>query len=49
MVKRDPQGMFEDLMRTNPKFRDFYEQNKDKPVSQLLSENGLDLNILNFL
>lgn len=39
----DPQGLFEQMMRDNPDFRRFVDDNRGKSPEQIASENGIDL------
>lgn len=43
----NPQYMFNQLMQSNPQFKQFVEQNKGKSPEQIAKENGLDLNTIN--
>lgn len=49
LVKGNPQGVFNQLMQTNPQFREFYEQNKNKTAEQLLREYNVNPQLLKFL
>ena len=40
---RNPQEVFNQMMQSNPAFRSFYEQNKDKTPEQVAKEHGIDL------
>lgn len=42
-IKGDPQGIYDEMMRTNPQFKQFVEQNKNKSPEQIASEHGIDL------
>lgn len=39
----NPQQMFQQMIQTNPKFRQFVEHNKGKDPMQVARENGIDL------
>ena len=39
----NPQQMFQQMIQTNPQFRQFMEQNKGKDPMQVARENGIDL------
>ncbi len=41
-----PQGMYENMLRENPAFRDFVEANKGKTPQQIASDYGLDFNMV---
>lgn len=43
----DPDQMLQQLMNTNPKFRQFVEANKGKSPEQIAQEYGIDMNLLN--
>lgn len=40
---------FNNLMNTNPQFRKFVEQNKNKSIEDIAMEYDLDLSILKYL
>lgn len=42
----NPQGMFNRLMRTNPQFKAFVEDNRGKSPQQIASEHGIDWNLV---
>lgn len=44
MARGNPQALMDSLMRTNPTFRAFAEQNAGKTPEQAFSEHGLDFN-----
>lgn len=44
MAKGNPQALMSQLMRTNPTFKAFAEQNAGKTPEQAFSEHGLDFN-----
>ncbi len=48
-VKGNPQGVFDNLMQTNPQFRKFINDNQGKSVEQIAQNYGVDLNALNNL
>lgn len=39
----NPQAVYDDLMRNNPQFQQFMQQNKGKTPEQVARENGIDL------
>lgn len=43
---KTPNELFNELMQNNPKFKQFYEDNKDKTVEQVAKENNIDLNMV---
>lgn len=49
MIRQNPQQMFNQLMRTNPQFAQFVNENKGKSVEQIAHEYNVDLNALNKL
>lgn len=46
MMGNNPQAFAENLMRSNPQFRQFVEVNKGKSVEQIAQENGIDMSLL---
>lgn len=46
---QNPQAMAQNLMNSNPQFKSFIEQNKNKSVDQIAKENGIDLSALSSL
>lgn len=44
MAGKNPDAVFNELMRTNPNFRSFVESNKGKTPEQIAREHGIDLN-----
>lgn len=42
MVGGNPQAMYDQLMRTNPQFANFVQQNQGKTPEQIAAENGID-------
>ena len=42
MAGGDPQALFERMVRTNPQFATFVEQNRGKAPDQIARENGID-------
>lgn len=42
----DPTYMFNNMMNTNPQFRQFIETNRGKTIEQVAQENGIDINAL---
>lgn len=43
---KNPDELFNKLMQSNPQFRQFYEENKNKSPEQIAKENGINLNNL---
>lgn len=39
----DPEQIAQQMMQSNPQFRQFMEQNKGKTPEQVAKENGIDL------
>jgi len=48
-VKGNPQGMFNNMMQTNPQFRKFINDTRGKSVDQIAQEYGVDMSLLNNL
>ena len=46
LAKGNPQPIFENMMRNNPQFRKFVEENKGKSPEEIARANGLDPLIL---
>ena len=46
LISKSPNELFNEMMETNPKFKEFYEANKDKTVEQVAKENNIDLNMI---
>ena len=42
----DPEQIAEQMLQSNPKFKQFMEMNKGKTPEQVARENGIDLNAL---
>ena len=42
----NPQGMYEQLMRTNPQFADFVRQNQGKTPEEIAKEHGIDYGMI---
>lgn len=40
----NPEKIAQQMMQSNPQFRQFVEQNKGKTPEQVAKENGIDLN-----
>lgn len=45
----NPDAIFNQMMQTNPRFRQFVEENQNKSVEQIAHENGIDMNTINQL
>lgn len=43
----NPDAIYQQMINTNPKFRQFINDNKGKSAEQIAQENGIDLSILN--
>ena len=46
MAKGNPEGMFKQMMQSNPQFRSFVDANKGKPADQIAREHGIDPGML---
>lgn len=46
MAKGNPQGMFNQMLKTNPQFASFVESCKGKNPMQIAQEYGLDPNLI---
>lgn len=42
-------AVYNQLMQSNPQFKQFVEQNRGKSPAQIAQENGIDINFLNSL
>lgn len=49
MVKSNPRGMLANMMRSNPQFRQFVEQNRGKSPEQIAEAYGIDPSLLKSL
>lgn len=47
LSSRDPNMVYQEMMRTNPQFKEFVEKNKGKSVEEIAKENGIDPSVLN--
>lgn len=45
-AKGDPEGTYQMLMQTNPRFAEFVRKNQGKSPQQIAQENGIDMNML---
>ena len=43
MLQGNPASAYDQLMRTNPQFRQFVQDNKGKSPEQIAQEHGIDL------
>lgn len=43
---KNPDDMYNQLMKNNPQFRHFVEANANKTPQQIASENGIDFNTI---
>lgn len=41
-----PQGIYENMLRDNPEFRNFVDANKGKTPQQIAADYGLDFNVV---
>lgn len=41
---KDPDQVITQMLRSNPQFRQFYDENKGKSPEQIAREHGLDFN-----
>ncbi len=46
LCKQDPEAIFNNLLQTNPQFKDFVEKNKGKPIEQIANECGVPMQLL---
>lgn len=46
LIKGDPNGMYENMIKTNPQFAQFVRENKGKTPEQIARENGIDFNLV---
>lgn len=46
LIQSNPQAMFESLMKTNPQFKKFVEDNQGKTPEQIAKENRIDWALL---
>lgn len=49
LKKGNPDAVFNQMMQSNPQFRQFVAENKGKSGEQIASEYGIDLNTLKML
>lgn len=42
----NPNKMIEDMLNSNPMFREFYNANKDKSMEQVAQQYGIDPNMV---
>ena len=47
LARGNPQGVFNNLMKTNPQFAQFVRENKNKSPEQIAKEHGIDPESLN--
>lgn len=45
----NPEAIAEQMLKSNPQFKQFVEENKGKSGEQIASEHGIDLNTLKML
>lgn len=41
--------MYQQMVKTNPQFKSFVEQNKDKTIQEIADSYGIDMNTINQL
>lgn len=46
MAKENPDALFENMMKTNPQFKNFVEGCKGKSPEQIIQHFGLDPNLI---
>lgn len=46
MAGRNPQDLYNDMINTNPQFKEFVENNKNKTIEDIALEYDIDLNLL---
>ena len=46
---KNPNDVLNTMLQTNPQFAQFYDANKNKPIEQIASENGVNLDTLKSL
>ena len=49
MTGKNPQAVFDQMLRTNPQFAQFVQSIKGKDINQVARENGIDLDTLKSL
>ena len=47
MINGNPEAVYQQMMQSNPQFRQFVESNQGKSPEQIAQENGIDFNLLN--
>ena len=45
-ILRNPNEVYEEMMNSNPDFRKFVEENKNKSIQQIASDYNVDPNLL---
>lgn len=45
-ILRNPKEVYEEMMNSNPDFRKFVEENKNKSIQQIASDYNVDPNLL---
>jgi hypothetical protein len=46
LIGGNPQGVYENLLQTNPQFAEFVRANQGKTPEQIAQENGIDINAI---
>lgn len=46
LIGGNPQGVYENLLQTNPQFAEFVQKNQGKSPEQIAQENGIDFNTI---
>lgn len=46
LANGNPQGLYDQMMKSNPQFKQFVNSNQGKSPEQIAKENGIDLGML---
>lgn len=46
LKNRNPNEVFNHMIKTNPQFKNFVESNKGKSIEQIAQEHNIDMNLL---
>lgn len=46
MKGQNVEAVMANMLSSNPQFKQFYEQNKDKSIEQIASDYGVDMNLI---
>lgn len=49
MLRGNPQGVFNNLLQTNPEFARMVRNNAGKSDEQIARENGIDMGLVRFI